>query len=399
MQRIIFLLGIFLFSLACGGSGGGSGAQQSVQKTRVEFVAGTTLHDALGAIAQEGQSPDAVVNVTWDEFSTNIPVSAGNLEDQKEELIAAERDQLEFLLSQFNPEDPMEAEVYEDLSDAANFLEANNDLTVESIEADSDVVPISIQENTLVASVSSFEDVVLEEETDDESSDTEVEDDTDQGKTQSVTIGQEYCSYNSNYPKACDVTGDGVTVPAGGTSTIWPTGTLQKFWLTEKAAKWFDKHGGGVELKTVINPRSVIYCGDVWNTNMAKEKNVGDTDDPIKGKNVYRDTEAHDWFTDPDHRVCSIGHLKAKNLKPNKLYWTWRSFDWAFAVELKNPQITIEWAPTDQVGLCLARYAVNKCEDGDIAWCACTRDDMPTELLLQYKYRDYAGQEVPWTKN
>ncbi len=407
MKKLVIILGIFILGsitlFGCQGSSNNQTTDSSIASDNqtssdqavaeqgiIELNADLSIEEALSVVSQDGQNPEVEVTTNWSEYVSGWDLPAGSVDEQKAWLIQKEKDQLDFLILQFDPNDEDEGEVYQNLTAIRQSLEETGEIPLDSLRVDAASLPDNLESNPFVSSVQQI----------DESTTATTDAKALMAASPSLlaTLNPSLC--DSSQSPACDVIEDGETVPDHGSIQIWETGSLQKFKLDDQAVEWFDAHGGGVEVKTVISDgsstRDNFKCGNEWNTNLAGTKNEGDTTDGVKGKNVYRDTEAFDWYTNPSETICAIGHLEAKKLKKDKLYWTWRTFD-SFKKD-NNPEITAQWAPTDQVGLCLEAPALLLCSIGDIAWCRCTRPDMPIEFLIQYKYQDYPETKVKWLK-
>jgi hypothetical protein len=176
-----------------------------------------------------------------------------------------------------------------------------------------------------------------------------------------------------------DYTGDAYYDPAGGTSTVSASGTLQKFWLDPQAKVALSLPQDGLEMDTVISPKSAATCGSSGvSSNMP---------------NFYMDTEAFDWATSSGSRDCAVGTTNAASLQTWTLYWTWHPF--ASLATASNPQITIQYQPAKW---CWWVTSSSQCESNR-PWCMCSRDDLPIEFLIRYNYHEGPGIEKSWVKN
>jgi hypothetical protein len=176
-----------------------------------------------------------------------------------------------------------------------------------------------------------------------------------------------------------DYTGDAYYVPAGGTSTVSASGTLQKFWLDPQAKAALSLPQDGLEMDTVISPKSAVTCGSSGvSSNMP---------------NFYMDTEAFDWATSSTSRDCAVGTTNAAALQTWTLYWTWHPF--ASFATASNPQITVQYQPNKW---CWWVTSSSQCESNR-PWCMCSRNDLPIEFLIRYNYNEGPGVEKTWVKN
>lgn len=176
-----------------------------------------------------------------------------------------------------------------------------------------------------------------------------------------------------------DYTGDAYYDPAGGTSTVSASGTLQKFWLDPQAKVALSLPKDGLEMDTVIYPKSAATCGSSGvSSNMP---------------NFYKDTEAFDWANTSSSRDCAVGTTNAAALQTWTLYWTWHPF--ATFATASNPQITVQYQPAKW---CSWVFSSSGCESNR-PWCMCSRSDLPIEFLIRYNYNEGPGVEKSWIKN
>jgi hypothetical protein len=174
-----------------------------------------------------------------------------------------------------------------------------------------------------------------------------------------------------------DWTGDAYYVPAGGTSTVSTSGTLQKFWLDPASKVALSGTQDGLEIDTNITPRSAATCGSSGvSSNMP---------------GFYMDTEAFDVFGSA--RVCSVGTVNAGSLQVGTLYWTWHPF--ASLNTGANPKFDILYQPSKWCSWVGSSATCN----GNKPWCMCSRSDLPIEWLISYNYNEAPNVEKSWIKN
>lgn len=177
-----------------------------------------------------------------------------------------------------------------------------------------------------------------------------------------------------------DFGGDPYYTPAGGTSTISTSGTLQKFWLDASSKNALNTWSDGLEMDTLVLPRQNATCGNDVSSNMP---------------DWYKDTEAFDDFFYATARTCSVGTNSAAKLQVGTLYWTWHSFGSILVDGVLHFQVNYQpsnwcwWNGFSIPAQCLATGA----------WCMCSRSDMPIEPLINYTYSEGAGAEEHWIKN
>lgn len=319
-------------------------------RTHADLEQGVTLRDVANQLADEGiTSFTARIAYTEHETYLQVDEALGGIE----QALAAERARLVFLRDQFSESDSLEAPVKERFSLDIEAIDATVDLSVLWVEyagEQVDLGELAVQQTAV--------------ETPDLEAATPNPDGIGTVKQAVVT----------------DYGGDAWWIPAGGTSTIYTTGTLQKFWLDASALSLVDDSDSGLEIDTVIWGASNATCS----TSGVSSNMPG----------YYADTEA----LDEGNRNCSVGTVASNQLQTWTLYWTWHPFG-SFNAGA-NPFIAImyqakDWCPwVTNHAACYANRP----------WCMCAIDypnqnPYPTEWLISYNYYDRPGQETSWTKN
>ena len=308
--------------------------------TVVSFHDGTTIHEVLGLFQEEEPLPSSSIRITYSDHESEVDVGGATPEETADAVVEAERSRLAFLLDQFNADDPREANVYFALVDDGDLLE--NKGTVQASRLTAHGV-MAFDGADIIKSVDAVE-IFQEEET---------------ASASSKTVN--------------DYTSAASYVPEGGTSSIYTSGTLQKFWMDEDSADAFNSSEDGVEIDTLIKSRSYAECGSSTSSNLP---------------DYYKDTEFGDGSS---YRNCSIGTVSADELMEGERYWTWYSFK-SFQTS-KDPTIYVQFQPSKWC------WWVGSCSSSTGAWCMCSRSDMPIEWLITYKYSDAPSVETPWEKN
>lgn len=442
--RVFFVFLIVFGFSACSGGSSDTGetttslteSSEVIERVSLSLAEDVSLDEAIDLLtSDDGMNPGFDATLAWDDHTSYWTVPAGTPEFQREYLLNKETEEVGFLIEKFDETDPDQALVIASMQAKLDQIDEFEDLPIVAIELDESDANARLEDHDAVDEYEkqsynlNLGELAGLEEDEVESVDHEEDEDYDyeqfipddmiamaeafeDSDAQALMIHPKYCKDRKMNP--CDPINDAKYVPLKGSSTVWKSGSLQKFWIDPTAARWFDINGGGVEIKTIIAPKSFATCGKAWNTNMAYKavKPGKDVTGKHLGKYAYRDTEDHDWATNRTHRVCGVGHLKAKNLmtsgnlrrkdkEKRDFYWTWHSFKgfkaWA------NPQITIQWTPTSKNNLCTWKYAKKKCKK-DRGWCKCDRrtdkygGKLGAEYLIQYRYKDFAGKEVHWKR-
>lgn len=314
--------------------------------TTVTFVPGTNVFEADQLFEQAEIVPDMTVRVFYPDHESEIEVVGLSAEEATNDVLTKEEELLSFLVTQFDPDDHREGRVYEGLTADLDGLHEGRGLEVRWLKMRGEYAI----EDERIDTVRSVEFALVEAE-------------------QATASGKSITDY----------TGDASYTPAGGTSSIYTSGTLQKFWMDEDSADAFDAASDGLEMDTVISSRSYARCGSSTSSNMP---------------DYYKDTEAFDWWgSSSGYRNCSIGTISADELVEDDLYWTWHSFS-SFSSS-RNPRILINFQPTTwgsavlNETMCVALGA----------WCMYSRSDMPTESMIVYNYNDAPGIEEEWVKD
>lgn len=350
MKMFSFYLTCIIFlSAGCAGEES-SPVIESDKKTVVEFKNPIPFTNFLSLIKTDKETnPTMSIIFKHGEYHSNWEIPSGTAKEQIANFFTSEKEKLEFLLKNFDPDNKMEAPAHKELTDTLQELKSKG--TLDIIRA--------IAQNDILANLKNHSLIALYRVTDNLAIDKRQENGV--GKTtQAIT----------------DWTNDAAYMPVAGTSSIWTSGTLQKFWFDSASLSYYTDVEDGFEVDTSITPGySYSQCGSGWGSNLP---------------HPYRDTEA---FDPESPRTCSVGSTRANLLIPNHLYWTWRSFSYFnTAIYLKidvkfQPSKWCWWVP-DQ----------NDCELNR-PWCMCRRNDMPIEWAVSYYYEEAPGQEVSWTRN
>lgn len=302
----------------------------------IKFQEGTTSSEAL-RLFQTNNNPDLEVTVVLPSYTSHRYVRKDSPENQQASILNQEIEFIKFISNQFDTEDELESVVYNELMETLLEIEQNSHVTVQSIKIKTadfqkfDIIPSLIQDIQIHDSIQNIGDTL-----------------------------------NTRRDAITDFTDDRAYVPDGGSSTIWTSGSLQKFWFTSSQLSHYSSWRRGLEIDTLIIPRSRAGCGNNTSTNM-----------PVS----YKDTEA---FDDGNARICTVGTSSANRLRPNRLYWTWHSFS-SFEQGL-NPTIQVLFQPTKRMWI-------------GQAWAMFSDSHMPIQWLLQYNYNEAPGREVSWNHN
>lgn len=314
--------------------------EEVLQKTRISLIDRTGLADATAMLREQGLL-QAKVRLHYVSHETEIEVGLTQ-GGAAEQIRRAEKDRLAFLLSNFNANDPHEALVHQHLMQDMSDLEARISPQVRWAEVEGHYD----MENALIADVVHISRSKLQ---------------VKESAHLSFLI--------------TDWTGDAWYVPAGGTSTVGTSGTLQKFWLDSNAKNALNQVQDGLEIDTLIKERAHATCGSSVSSNLP---------------DYYSDTEFMDG---PDFRNCTVGTITANALYASTLYWTWYPF--ASFNSSANPRIDIQYQPSKW---CWWITGKGDCAI-DPAWCMCSRNDLPIEWLIRYNYNEAPSVETSWVKN
>jgi hypothetical protein len=265
--------------------------------------------------------------------------------DAIEDLYRGEEEQLSFLLSNFDPNDPLEVEIYDQLSSDLENLGNQGIPTVRWVELSG-----RIEINSLLFAEVQYIEVL--------------HDTLEGGDT------------GRSYEAITDWSGDAYYVPVGGTSKISASGTFQKILLDDRARDALSGTRDGMEIDTLIKGRSNATCAIFGvSSNLP---------------NFYRDTEISDTT---DYRNCSVGTAFARKLSTWTWYWTWHPFSYFNAKQ--NPLIHVQYQPGRW---CWWEPTELACRiDGPL--CLCSRGDMPIQYLISYNYNEAPGRELYWWRN
>lgn len=301
-------------------------------------------------IAKNGGAEEFIARIAYSGHDSNITVYDIN---DLGAVISAEVARLEFLSSQFSQDDPLEAPVY------AQFIR--------DIKGISEGGTLSVRWVQYVGYAVDGSEVIEYTEKETVASD---------NHNNNVSISKR--AMVTDYPQ------DAWWTPAGGTSTIYTTGTLQKFWLDSASKSIINTAINGLEIDTVIAGSSNATC----NTNGVSSNMPG----------YYADTEALDWFNGGNNRNCSVGTIHADYLQIGTLYWVWHPFSSFNAAA--NPSITVMYQAKDW---CPWVADIYDCAL-DMPWCMCAiewpyANPYPTQYLINYNYNDRPGLETSWIKN
>jgi len=333
-------------------------SNEASDSVRIELAPDTSASKALALFKGASGNPELRVGIAWSDHGSYWELSPGTPEDQLAELIKAEENLLRFLISNFNPEDKMEAPIHAELTVDLEDLLAHGDPKIDYVVAFSEHVPSNIIENNLVVSIRDVEAYRAE--------------------AMSASVASDDRFTVAEQAIIEDFTGDASYNPYYGTSTVYGTGSLQKFWLDNTALSALRSGAVGFEVKTLVQRKDWAQCKrSGWGSN-------------LPGK--YYDTELGD-DADAASRVCSIGTVFLGSVRPNTMYWTWQPLS-SFRASY-NPQIYIQWAPktwcwwtvSDLQGIAAPAYHT------------CNFAGMPIEWLVGYKYRDAPGREVSYIMN
>jgi len=338
---MVFFIGLFL--IGCENIPTLNEAEEDVT-TRLILVDDVSVEQTL-EILSYAPAKIAEVRLRYPDHETIWGFDPAN-PDAIDDFYSEEEKQLSFLLSNFDPNDPLEAEVYDQLfSDLENlgnpgvpmvrWIEVSGRLEIDSPLL-SEVQYVEVPHD------------ILEQR----------------------DIGR-------SHEAITDWTRDAYYVPVGGTSKISASGTFQKILLDDKARAALSGTRDGLEIDTLIKGKSNATCA-----MFGVSSNL---------PNFYRDTEI---FDTSDYRNCAVGTGFARKLTTWTWYWTWHPF--SYFNTKQNPLIRVQyqpsrwcwWEPTLDIA-CIA----------DGALCTCSRTDMPIEDLIMYNYNEAPGRELYWWRN
>lgn len=407
MRKLLFLLLItsgIVFN-ACNNDKESNVVFGAEEELILELAPGLSLEQALSITARDGENPALYVTVSVPDYMSTIELEAGTVEEQRLSLIQQIDEELELLIPNFDPEDPLETELHTRLNAIRSELNKSDQLPIQSIQ----VAYTAVSEDTILhPSVQDFRVVSAEEDIDvvpeEEFEDVEMD-----------------VSFRTNFPSYMDFPNDAAYNPISGTSQILQRETkdggryalsLQKFVLDEEAVSKLRGENGdiGIEIDTLvifrdeaIKAKDHIECGKRWGANAnLKEEKAG----------RYRDTEFLDGTFSflggipPDRVACAVGILKANELEANTQYAVWRRFK-KFDVENKETIIQVLWEPThtcelgDVPLILVPAFPILKwkCGNGEKALCKCQWEGMKYQGLVQYVHNDAPYEEVEWCKN
>lgn len=340
----MFFVGVFL--IGCANVPAPNETEEQEVVTRLVMVGNVSVEQAVEIL--EGVPAEvAEVRLRYPDHETIWGFDPAD-QDAINDFYDEEEEQLSFLLSNFDPNDPMEAEVYDQLFSDLENLGNPGVPTVRWVELDGRIEVSS----PLFAEVQYVEASSI--------------------NTSSEDMGR-------LHEAITDRTADPYYTPAGGTSTIFTTGTLQKFWLDERARDALRSAQDGLEINTLIYDRSDASCA--W---FGVRSSLPD---------YYRDTEDLDSFSSPEVRNCAVGSVTVNALEAWRLYWTWHPFG-SFNAR-RNPFIVVQYQPSRWCSWIFTKFQCNR----DRPYCMCSRGDMPIRSLISYNYNEAPGREVSWIKN
>lgn len=465
-QRFFYVLVASIFLSQCNTSSINPDSTESfseegddnfIERLSLSLAPGLSIDDALSVVSENGENPDLAVTVEWPERISHMAVQAGTLEEQRRELIEKEKEDLEELIEYFDPEDPEEALVHDELSTIRGELQETNEMPIRSIEVNIDDVRSDILKDERIQDV-----VLLKIPLTTNDSHLDRIDEARQPIAKTIQASEQpslkidFSNDTAYDPKRGQSRICGNDVVLHGLRNCHSMKTIQRFKMPDADAmeKYYSNNDVGIEIKTLISideegirASDYFVCGDDWSTDLMGPKRTGDNADVIgQSENFYLDTPFLDQFTNPGHVVeCAVGVLQANQLQANKLYYAMRSFD-TFDSS-KSPKIQIQWAPTHTCNKANARellsnanayafllptlglvggeiayeiivneavdYFHDRCEDGEKNMCKCTGPDskyyisteeatldpikeMPIQPLVQYDYNDEPGKKVCW---
>jgi hypothetical protein len=273
------------------------------------------------------------VQVVYEDHVSVVPYDAA-VDGNQLELRAAELDRLRLLRGRFSPDSPKEREAWSAL-DADYRRVERGDLRIGWIEVRGS-------------------------------------DEADSAET-----GRLQCVPDLTPRSVTDWPADELYVPLGGTSTIYETGSLQKFWLDGMGDAAVSNADDGLEIRTGFDTRGAVDCA------------MG------QGASNLPDFYVRDWSLDFGYAdYCAVGTVNAQALRPGVLYWVWTPFR-SFLTSA-NPQFTVEYRPLER---CSWVKTPEICDWLGGTYCLCRRDDLPPQPLVTYSYYDAPGQEVPWWRD
>lgn len=317
--------------------------QDLVVEYKVDLVPGTHLSEAL---AHTDTQPARSITISWADHERSWDVGEGTTAD---DILDEERELLGYLITQFDADDVMEGPVHAALSDDLARLDDADDAPVSSMVFRDQAPPLALLDSGLVSEVVRRE-LAIDEELED------------------------HADLDAAAASITDYTGDGPTTPAGGTSTIGKSGTLQKFWLDSEAKSSMSAFEDGLEVETWSKKKAWVKCtSDGASTNMPY---------------WYYDTE---FMDSSGYRNCAIGTLDSEHLSTWKLYWTWIPFSTYKKAE--NPTHVVAF---QKMSWCPWIGSWSACSAAPAGWCMCADS---TEWAVSYRYTDASGGEVGWDKD
>lgn len=333
---VIVALAVGCVMVGCEGSDGERSSDQPAHY-KVSLPPGSTLADAVLLLQPSGADEfKARVVYSGHESQVVVPTDLGGTEG----VVRAERDRLRFLSEQFSPNNALESVVRDQFERDIVNLDASGTVTVSWVE----YVGLSIKGSILASEVASRSELTSKE----------------------VGVVKQAIT---------DWPNDQSFTPAGGTSTVYTTGTLQKFWLDAASAGTIDYVEDGLEIDTVIKPKSAATCNTAGvSSNLP---------------NYYADTE---FLDSPSSRNCSVGTVSGISLQIGVLYWTWHPFS-SFST---SAHVDVQYQAKSW---CFWISTFQQCNN-DRPVCMCEHSMYPeTSWLVSYNYSEAPGIETSWIKN
>jgi hypothetical protein len=185
--------------------------------TTINFVPDTGIFDAIKLFESEGVVPDMTVRVLYPDHESEVEIGGLSADETTNEVLATEGDLLDLLISQFDPNDRREGRIFDELTADLGDLRTNGTLEARRVVMNSEVtIEDGIVDSVVYAEIPSVED-----------------------KQPTVS-----------YESVIDYTGDTTYAPAGGTSTVYTSGSLQP---TENLVVYYYNDAPGVETAWVKN--------------------------------------------------------------------------------------------------------------------------------------------------
>lgn len=219
-----------LFLVSCGAKE----AKESKQniKTIMEFKKPVSAESVFSLMQdKKSANPEFITTLKYGDYHSRYLVKKDTPEEQLRKIIKSETERLKMLIKHFDPKKPMELPVYNEISSALRTISKEGDVKIINLAVKGDWS----QPFYLLPAVKDIKVVSMSGR---------------YKETEAINIRQQPIT---------DWPDDAPYMPIAGTSTIWNTGTLQKFWFDTSALSHYNYSiEFGIEMDTVIKSDWVV---------------------------------------------------------------------------------------------------------------------------------------------